>query len=151
MIDLVVSSQVWILLWGSHLEYNISSQSIFSWSNLCSSIDVVLVWHISSFSCILFNYEVSSIDFDHFLDDFWSHGDSGLIFMNFFGQTNDKFFGIDTKEIYYDLIIPHYNLEKYRFLGFVIFVLFVLKANLPLLSDVGWIGGWAPFFCLLLL
>ena len=40
-------------------------------------------------------------------------------------------------EIYYDLIIPHYNLEKYRFLGFVIFVLFVLKANLPLLSDVG--------------
>ena len=46
---------------------------------------------------------------------------------------------------------PHYNLEKYLLRGFVLLVLLVLKANLSLLSEVGWIGGLTVFLGLFLL
>ena len=85
----MIVAEAAVLLRRSYLEDDVSSKSLLGWDDFSSSINVFLVRDGGSFSSTFFDDEVDSILLDDFLDGLGGDGDSSLICVDLFRDTDD--------------------------------------------------------------
>jgi len=99
VVDFVVSSEAGTFLGRSNLEDNVSSKGFFGGSDFSTGVDVLLISDGGTLSSSFFDDKAGSILLGHFLDGFRSDGNSGLIFLNFLGDTDEDILGINSEGI----------------------------------------------------